>query len=348
MEAAIDSEVPLSSTVKRVAILYNLKHGVSSAARDAEAEYDSIDTVNALRDVFERGGLSVLTIEADRQLPEKLTEARFDIAFNIAEGLSGRGREAQVPALLQLLGIRCTGSDETALAIALNKSLTNRLMSTYGVRVPRSAVLAPDTAFRAPRLSYPVLVKPNCEGSSKGIAETAVADNLKALRALAEKNIAVYGEEMLAEEYIEGREFTVGILGNGARARVFPPMEIVFDRFTEGGYHVYSYPVKQDYQHYVHYECPASLTPAQDKEMRDMAKRAFDALGCRDFARVDFRMDLDGRPYFIEINPLPGLAPGYSDFPILAGFSGVAYDQLVRGVLNAAASRLGLRVEWKA
>ncbi len=348
METAIDPEVPLSSAVKRIAILYNLKHGVSSAAKDAEAEYDSIDTVNALRDVFERGGLSVLTLEADRMLPVKLMEARFDIAFNIAEGLSGRGREAQVPALLHLMGLRCTGSDETTLAIALNKSLTNRLLSTCGVRVPRSVVLTPDTAFRAPRLSYPVLIKPNCEGSSKGIAETAIAGDLKALRSLAEKNFALYGEEMLAEEYIEGREFTVGLLGNGGHLRVFPPMEIVFDRFTEGDYHVYSYPVKQDYKRYVHYECPASLTPAQDTEMRDMARRAFEALGCRDFARVDFRMDTNGRLYFIEINPLPGLAPDYSDFPILAGYSGVTYDNLVRGVLDAAATRLGLRVEWEA
>lgn len=342
----MDSDVPLSSTIQKVAILYNLKKGVSAATKDAEAEYDSIETVDAIRAVFERGGLDVVPIEADEYLPEKLHGERFDIAFNIAEGLSGRGREAQVPALLGMMGIPYTGSDETALCVALDKALTKRLLATYRVRVPKSRVLKPGQTPRAVGLSYPVIVKPNCEGSSKGIGEIAIARDAGELHALVSRNLSLYGEEMLAEEYIEGRECTVGLIGNGPDARIFEPMEIVFDRPTEAGYHIYSYPVKQDYTRFVHYECPMTCTQAQRTEILRMARKAFEALGCRDFARVDFRLDGEGRAYFIEINPLPGLVPGYSDYPMLAQFCGVSYDELVRGVLDAAACRLGMTVAW--
>ncbi len=119
-------------------------------------------------------------------------------------------------------------------------------------------------------------------------------------------------------------------------------MEIVFKRATNGGYRVYSYDVKQDYKKFVDYQCPADLSAEQENEIKSAALRAYRALGCRDLARIDFRMDADGNIYFIEMNPLPGLAPGYSDFPMLAEFSGVPYDELVRGILHTAMSRLGM------
>jgi len=341
----LDAEVPLARRLNSVALLYNLKKGLDARTPDAEAEYDSIDTVRAIQREFEAMGLSVELIEADRELPERLKACRADLAFNIAEGLSGRGREAQIPALLSMLGMPFTGSDETALAVALDKAMCKRLAAACRVRTPRFRVVGPGE--RARGLKFPVIVKPNAEGSSKGVSEACVVEDAWALDALIDHNLELYGGEMLAEEYVEGREFTVGLLGNGADLRVFEPMEIVYTRPTQGDYHVYSYLVKQEYQRYVRYECPADIAPAQSREMKDMARRAFRMLGCRDLARVDFRLDAAGRPWFIEINPLPGLAPGYSDYPMLAQFQGVAYGDLIRRVLSAAASRYGLVCGWE-
>ena len=171
--------------------------------------------------------------------------------------------------------------------------------------------------------------------------------DVRALDDLIGKNLELYSGEMLAEEYIPGREFTVGLLGNGANLRVFEPMEIVYSRTTQGDYHVYSYKVKQEYTKYVRYDCPAAITSAESQEMKDMARRVFRMLGCRDLSRVDFRLDEAGKPWFIEINPLPGLAPGYSDYPMLTQFQGVAYGDLIRGILSAAAARYGFQCGWE-
>ncbi len=337
-------ENPLPESGLTVGIIYNLKRGIRNHVVDAEAEYDSMDTVRAIQRALEEGGARVLLLEADLELPEKLASARMDIAFNIAEGFNGRGREAQIPALLNMRGIPFTGSDETTLCIALDKALTKRLLATYHIRSPRYAVIRRGEAPRLDGMRFPVIVKPNAEGSSKGISDISVVRSRAELLELARRNLELYGGDMLAEEYIEGREFTVGLLGNGEETRVFRPMEIIYRSGVEipGGYRVYSYPVKQDFERYVSYECPAALTPAQEAEMARASKTAYRALGCRDFARIDYRLGADGQLYFIEINPLPGLAPGYSDFPMLAGFCGVEYGELVRGVLRAALRRCGL------
>ena len=341
----LDAEVPLARKLSTVALLYNLKKGVHVLAPDAEAEYDSIDTVHAILLELEKAGLAVEMIEADRNLPERLRACRADIAFNIAEGLTGRGREAQIPALLSMLGMPFTGSDETALAVALDKALCKKLASASRVRTPRFRVVGPGETARG--LKFPVIVKPNAEGSSKGVGEACVVGDARAMDDLIGRNFALYGGEMLAEEYVSGREFTVGLLGNGKGLRVFEPMEIVYTRPTQGDYHVYSYKVKQEYQKYVRYDCPADITPDTALEMKDMAVRVFRMLGCHDLARVDFRLDKEGRPWFIEINPLPGLAPGYSDYPMLTQFQGVAYGDLIRAILAAAAKRHGFACGWE-
>lgn len=343
----LDSEVPKASPIRSVVIVYNLKKGLPAAAPDAEAEYDSIETVQAIRVALETGGLSVGLAEADETLASKLRAGSYDIAFNIAEGVSGRGREAQAPAIFNMVGLPFTGSDETALCISLDKALTKRLAASWGVRVPRGAVLGPEDTALPRGLHYPAIVKPNAEGSSKGISGAAVAADAKGLRAILAENFRLYGTEMLVEEFLPGREFTLGLLGNGKDLRAFEPMEVVYDRATDGPYCVYSYPVKQNFREYLHYECPAKLEPAQSEEMKAMARAVFRALGCRDLARADFRLGADGRPRFIEINPLPGLAPGYSDYPMLAEFQGVPYGELVRGILDAAAARLRRCVAWE-
>lgn len=324
-----------------VGIIYNAKHGSHSGVPDAEAEYDNPATVEAIRKAIQAGGYRTVLLEGDEFLTDRLREQHIDIAFNIAEGLRSRGREAEIPAVLNMMDVPFTGSDETTLCIALDKALTKRLLSTYEIRTPAYAVVSEEKDVDSLKLRFPVIVKPDAEGSSKGIPDACVAGDAASLREMLMRGLRLYHEPMLVEEYLAGREFTVGILGNGKDARVFPPMEIVFRRDTNEHYRVYSFGVKQDYTKYVDYQCPAKLTPEQDAEIRGMALRAFQALGCRDFSRVDFRMSGDGTPYFIEINPLPGLAPGYSDFPMLAEFSGVSYDELVLSVLRAALRRLG-------
>jgi D-alanine-D-alanine ligase len=336
-------DVPLPPADPVVGIIYNCKRSAGGDLSDAEAEYDSMDTVFAIRDALASAGFRAVLLECDGTLPQKLTETHIDFAFNIAEGKSGRGREAETPALLNLLGIPFTGSDETTLCVALDKALCKRLLASYRVRTPKYRVFQAEKNIRADGLRFPVILKPNAEGSSKGIPDACVASDETELRALAGRDLKLYGGTVLAEEYIAGREFTVGLLGNGETLRVFPPMEIVFRKNTDRGYRIYSFGVKQDYQNFVDYECPAKLAPALEKKMMKTARRVYEALNCRDFARVDFRLAEDGTLYFIEINPLPGLAPGYSDYPMLAEFSGVPYRELVLSVLRAGLSRCGWR-----
>jgi D-alanine-D-alanine ligase len=339
-------EVPLPKPQRlNVGIIYNLKSDKKhDDVPDAEAEYDSIDTVLAIKAALEKGGCTVSLIEDDGNLPEKLKANRPDLAFNIAEGRGGRGREGQVPSLLGYYGIPYTGSDETTLCIALDKALTKRLVASYGVRTPKSVLVEAGRAleYDLSGLHFPLIVKPNAEGSGKGISDISIVETPAELDKLLKRNIKMYGSDMLVEEYIDGGEFTVGLIGNGKDTRVFRPMELVYRKHTQGAFNVYSYTVKRNYTEYVDYVCPAKIPPKVEKEMTDAALTAYRALNCHDLSRVDFRTDREGNVYFIEINPLPGLAPGYSDYPMLAAFCGTDYDTLVNSVLAAARARLGL------
>ncbi len=327
----------------RVGLTYNVKSDKQSDLEDEEAEYDSFDTVLAIKRALEEEPCSVELIEADDELPMKLQRSRPDIVFNIAEGRRGRGREAQVPAILNYYRIPYTGSDETTLCIALDKALTKRLLATYKIRTPKYRVISGEHGHWEGAFVMPAIVKPNAEGSSKGISDVAIAADREQLKSLVERNIALYRQDMLVEEYVDGREFTVGVLGNGEDTRVFVPMEIVYLN-KSADYNIYSYQVKQNYKTLIRYDCPAAISVQTEAEMIRAARKIYDALCCRDFARMDFRLSKDGKLYFIEINPLPGLAPGYSDYPMLAAFSGVGYSELVRGVLKSALKRHGMNL----
>jgi D-alanine-D-alanine ligase len=338
----INEDVPLPPAGKTVGIIFNSKRGTNHEIPDLEAEYDSMDTVHAIRDVFTAAGMKTVLLECDEMLVQKLAETPIDIAFNIAEGRGGRGREAQAPAILNLLKIPYTGSDETTLCIALDKALCKKLLSAYRIQTPRYRVFSAEKNIRLGNLHSPVIVKPNAEGSSKGIPDACVASDEAELKELVRRELRLYGGPVLVEEYIRGREFTVGLLGNGDTLRVFPPMEIIFRGNTNGDYQIYSFGVKQNYKDFIDYECPAKLEPGMEKKIVRTARRIYEALGCRDFARVDFRLTEDGKLYFIEINPLPGLAPGYSDYPMLAEFAGVSHRDLVLSVLRAGMGRYGM------
>nr|WP_276576398.1 ATP-grasp domain-containing protein [Caldicoprobacter algeriensis] len=325
----------------RVGLAFNLKKGIKGSVEDIEAEYDSIDTVMAIKNALESIGCRVELLEADHSFLDKLRQAHVDIVFNIAEGLGGRGREAHIPAILSFLGIPFTGSDETTLCIALDKALTKRLLTSFRILTPKYQLISHEGERIRRDLRFPLIVKPNAEGSSKGISSMAVVDNMEQFKSLLERNFRLYGQPMLIEEFIPGREFTVGVIGNGREARVFTPMEIVYKEDRDGK-NIYSFEVKKDYKRYVEYVCPPDLSPELQKKLMDIAAKIYRVLQCRDFARMDFRMSNDNRFYFIEINPLPGLAPGYSDYPMIAEFCGVEYNTVIKMILNSALKRYGM------
>lgn len=325
-----------------VGISYNLKKGIASDVGDIEAEYDSYDTIEAISNVFSAHGAKVVALEADSNFVEKLKNAQVDIVFNIAEGTYGRGRESQVPAILNFLRVPFSGSDETTMGLSLDKALTKRYLSTFQIDTPAYFVVNSHSYNNNLNLKFPLIVKPNCEGSGKGISDFAVVENQEQLNELIEKNLINYGQPMLVEEYIKGREFTVGILGNGHDMHVFEPMEICYLGDNNENM-IYSYNVKINYKKYIEYKCPSALDNETAERMKDIAAKIYTALDCKDFSRIDFRLSEDGVIYFIEINPLPGLAPGYSDYPMLAQFCGMDYQTLILNVLNSATKRYGIK-----
>ena len=318
----------------RVGFTYNVKR---SDKGDDEAEWDPPETIIAIANALARQGHIVVHLEATPDLPRVLAEADVDLIFNIAEGVEGRNREAQVPALCELLGIPYTGSDSATLAIALDKALGKKVLLQHDILTPKFQVWESARERLSPEMQFPMIVKPNAEGSSKGIGSSSVVDDEDELRAAVKVCLERYRQPVLVEEYIAGREFTVGLLGD-KRPRVLPPMEIKFKKNNPR--QCYDYLVKQEWEEHVYYECPAKLTEAEQKAMEKIARATFWALDCRDVARVDMRMDAEGRIYVLEVNPLPGLTPGYSDLVLIAQAAGMEYDQLIAEIMAGGLRRM--------
>ena len=327
----------------RIGITYDLKGDVAPPAEapdDYQEEYDSPVTVEAVAAVLRGLGHEVVKLGDGRGLLQRLLSDPPDFVFNFAEGQGvGRSREARVPAVLEMLDIPYTGSDPLTLAVTLDKDCAKKIVAAAGVRVPRSAVWYPGESLHdlesRSHLPYTAIVKPAWEGSSKGIRGGCVVDSVEECISVVERLRREHGQPILVEEYIEGDELTVGVLGN-APPRVVGVMRVLpkqpTDRF------VYSLEVKRDWQRQVRYECPARLPPGRLKAVEEAALKAYRALGCRDVARVDFRLR-DGVPYFLEVNPLPGLNPESGDLVILSGLVGLRYEDLIRGVFEAAMDR---------
>jgi len=320
-------------TSLRVGLAFNMKRIDSHAGDDREAEYDAPETIQAITTAIESHGHVVVPLEATPDFPRALMSSNIDVVFNVAEGMVGRSREAQVPSLCELLNVPYSGSDSATLSICLDKSLAKRLL--VGVDTPTFQALVTGRERLRP-LRYPVIVKPNQEGTSKGITDKSVCDDEKSVREIARKLIERYGQPALVEEYIFGRELTVGLLGE-RRPRVLPPMEVVFLSSIERP--VYDYQCKQDWQRHVRYECPASLTKDELRSIERACRTTFMALGCRDVARVDLRLTPEGRVYVLEVNPLPGLTPDYSDLCLIANGTKIEYRTLIGEILSGAIKR---------
>jgi D-alanine-D-alanine ligase len=332
LEAAAGKKTKKTSL--RVGLTFNMKR-IDPTSNDAEAEFDSPGTIQAITSAIESYGHTVVPLEATSELPRIFATATPDVVFNIAEGMRGRGREAHVPALCELLGIPYSGSDATTLSLCLDKGLTKQILRAAGIETAEWQVMTTGREKLKP-LRYPVIVKPNAEGTSKGITSASVVSDEAAARAAARALIERYGQPALVEEYISGREFTVGLLGE-RRPKVLPIMEVVF--VNPAAHPVYGFTEKQSDTPRVRFECPAKLTPLETKRIEKVVKDTFAALDCRDVSRVDLRMAPDGKVYVIEINPLPGLTPDFSDLCQIAKVAGMDYRTLIGEILAGSIKR---------
>lgn len=321
----------------RVALAYNLKRikPRRGGGDDDESEYDSPSTVAAIADAIASLGHDVIRLEADRSFPRAVLATSPDVVFNVAEGARGRSREAHVPALLELLGVPYTGSDPASLVLTLDKAVAKAIVREAGVHTPPSVVMTRGDEPLPARFGFPAIVKPVAEGSSKAVLPSSVAHSEGEARALARELAERYRQGALVEEFLPGREFTVAVLGDPAE--VLPPMEVVLLTKTE--FPVYSFDHKLEPTEEVRYEAPAKISDDLDRELRALALRAFLALGCRDVARIDVRLDRLSRPAFIECNPLPGLTPGWSDLCMIAESAGLDYRSLIARILAPALAR---------
>jgi len=325
----------------RIGFTYDLRDDYRALGYGEEetAEFDSAETVDAVAGALAGLGHEVVRIGHIRELVRRLAAGeRWDMAFNIAEGLAGRSREAQVPALLEAYGIPCTFADPLVLALTLDKAMAKRVVRDRGIPTAPFAVLAGEDDLAALDLAYPLFLKPLAEGTGKGCdgrSRVEAAGELHAAwRRLAER----FRQPVLAETFLSGREFTVGIVGSGAAAEVVANMEIVLLANAEPG--VYSFTNKELCEDRVHYRL------ADDAEARAaaaVALAAYRALECRDAGRVDIRSDGRGRPHFLEVNPLAGLHPSHSDLPILCNLAGRSYEWLIGRIVAECAERSGLR-----
>ncbi len=321
-----------------VALTYNLKKNEAINNFDDEAELDDIETVTSIKNALEKYGCNVILLEATGEIIKKIQDEKIDIVFNFAEGLKGRGREAQIPALFNMLGIPFTGSDETTLGVGLDKALSKRVVASEGIKTPKFQLFFNGKEKIKRNLNFPLIVKPNAQGSSKGIIDKSIAKSQEELYDLVNRIINNYKEPVLAEEYIEGREFTVGLLGNEEEIEVLPIMEIRFDKSKDTGF--YSYNVKKDSETKTSFTCPANLTKKEEKNIKNFALKIYKILECKDVARIDLRIsNKDNNPYFIEINPLPGLIDGFSDLTLIWKSMGNNYEDLIKRILNEALKR---------
>jgi D-alanine-D-alanine ligase len=324
----------------KIGITYDLK--ADGAARpdlpdDFQEEFDSPATIEAISGALRGLGHEVVKLGDGRELIERLLSDPPEFVFNIAEGQGvGRAREARVPALLEMLGIPYTGSDPLTLAVTLDKDCAKRLVQSAGVSVPRgwlSQSSIPDPERMT--LHFPVMMKPAWEGSSKGVRSNSIVDHPLDLpeRILAYRKD--YEQPVLVEEFIDGLELTVGVIGNEA-PRIIGIMKVMPQQPTER--FIYSVEVKRDFERQVHYECPAQLPTQTTEAVRLAALTVYRVLGCRDVARIDFRLR-GHEPYFLEANPLPGLNPHSGDLVILSKLCGWSYQQLIAAILQCALDR---------
>ncbi|MBN1531101.1 MAG: D-alanine--D-alanine ligase [Spirochaetes bacterium] len=323
-----------------VGITYDLREEYRSRGFSGEdiAEFDSPATIDAIASTLESLGFDVERIGHIENLVRLLASGgRWDIVFNIAEGLRGIGREAQVPALLDAYGIPYTFSDPCILSLSLHKAMTKHVIRDLGIPTPDFFLLERLEDLKRVAIPCPLFAKPCSEGTGKGISPSSFISSRQELAALCEDLLERYRQSVLIEEYLPGREFTVGIIGSGATARVAGVVEVKL--LSDAEKFAYSYANKENCEELVLYD---RIDDDTAREAAEIALRAWRGLGCLDAGRVDLRCDVAGRPAFIEVNPLAGLHPEHSDLPIICAKHGIPYRELIGEIMRSALSRCGM------
>ena len=321
-------------------------------ARDEFAEWDSPTTIAAVESALSKLG-KVVRLEANEDFPERLRQTKPHIVFNIAEGFYGVNREAHVPAICEFFGIPYSGSDPFTLSLCLDKARAKETLAFHGIPTPKFVVVNKPEELRAAseKLRFPLFVKPLHEGSSKGITDSNLCRDAGHLLEQTEFLLENYNQPVLVEEYLPGKEFTCAVLGNGGEATVLPIVGMNFETLPEGAAPIYSFDAKFVWDRPENpldiFQCPARITAPLRKSIERVTLDAFRVLGCRDWARIDVRLDGAGVPNVLEVNPLPGILPDPADnscLPKAARAAGISYDELIQGCLKYAAERQGVKL----
>jgi D-alanine-D-alanine ligase len=321
----------------RVGITYDLRQDYLDEGYGEEetAEFDRPDTIEAIERTLAELGYTPLRIGHIRSLVNRLAAGeRWDMVFNIAEGLAGYGREAQVPALLDAYRIPYTFSDALVLSLTLHKGMTKHVIRDLGIPTPDFAVVESEKDAAAVDLPFPLFAKPVAEGTGKGITGASKITGPAELASVCRKLLAQFRQPVLVETFLPGRELTVGIVGSVGRAEAIGVMEVVLRERAERD--VYSYVNKEKYEELVEYRL---VDDGLARKAREVALAAWRGLGCRDGGRVDLREDAEGVPSFMEVNPLAGLHPVHSDLPILCSLGGISYGELIFRIMESAKER---------
>lgn len=310
-----------------------LKMGFSE---DETAEFDQEGTIEAIESTLRELDFETERIGHLKQLVSRLSKGdRWDLVFNISEGLYGNGREAQVPALLDAYRIPYVFSSPLVLTLTLDKGITKRVIRDGGIATPDFFVIRTESDIEKMNLPFPVFVKPVAEGTGKGIDGKSVVKNRGELNEICPILLTRYKQPVLVETFLSGREFTVGIVGTGDQAKAVGTMEIMLNKKAEKD--VYSYNNKENWESFVKYKAASG----HEKEAcESLALNAYRLLGCEDGGRVDVRMDAHGIPNFLEINPLAGIHPTHSDLPILSGLNGISYKSLMKMIMDSALQKV--------
>ncbi len=321
-----------------VGLTYDLRQEYLDAGYSEEetAEFDRVDTIEAIETELRKLGHRTERIGSLRGLVASLAQGkRWDLVFNICEGMNGVGREAQVPMLLEAYDIPYTFSDSAVSAVALHKGLTKRIIRDLGVPTPAFALIERESDIQSVDLPFPLFAKPVAEGTGKGVSALSRIENRKELEHRCGDLLARYQQPVLVESYLPGREFTVGLIGTGADARVVGVVEVVLKEKAE--MHAYSYVNKEKCEELVLYN---RVDGEIANTCSDLALKAWRGLGCRDAGRMDFRLDSHDVPNFLEVNPLAGLHPEHSDLPIICHRFAVSYHDLIRQIVESAQKRV--------
>jgi D-alanine-D-alanine ligase len=333
----------------RIAVLENIKENAPHCEvllPDSWAELSSAEEIQPIVEAIQRGGHVAEFFEGNLTLLDKLPKFKPDLCFNMCEGHFGESRESHVPALLEMMRLPHTGAGILGLALTLDKVMTKRWLSLHGVRTSAYQVFTTGQEAIDPTLRFPLFVKPVREGSGKGVSDASIVDDAQALRERVSWIIASYGQPALVEPFIAGREITIGLLGNGDDLRVLPAFEVMFKDPRRGVYsHLTKSSIPDGWVPGKNYCCPAPLGDDLQRELEGMAREAFLLTRCRDYGRIDFRLDADDgfRPYVLEVNPLPGVFRDWSDMSLEATAAGMSHDELILEIIAHAARRLGLR-----